>query len=120
MNNAMEFMHKSEQKSPVVIKIVLRFSARRMYFHSNFSVPLLIISSMIRFLANLRSSSFRKEAVPGVLGRTKKATTPRTIVKIPSKKKILRQVCMIPQGGILERPVARSPPKAPERLANEA
>jgi len=63
------------------------------------------------------SSSVRNRAVSGPEGMNQKANTAMTTVIKPSKKKILRHVFILPQGGILLRPIARSPPKAPLALA---
>lgn len=109
-----EVMVMRVQQHATAMRLVLMLQTARLKCrNSNFSGLTHCNSLAIRDAATRRSSGARKEAVPGDLGMRKKAETPTTKVIMPSKKKMLRQVWMIPQGGIRDKPVARRPPKAP-------
>jgi hypothetical protein len=109
-----EVMVMRVQQHATAMRLVLMLQTARLKCrNSNFSVLTVCNSPAIRDAATRRSSGVRKEAVPGELGRKKKAKTPTRKVIMPSKKNMLRQVWMIPQGGICDNPVARRPPKTP-------
>jgi hypothetical protein len=73
-----------------------------------------LASSIRRVQAYARSSSVKKLDVATLLGR-KSTDKPIMAVMSPSKKKTCRHVWSIPKLGIRENPVAKRPPKAPDK-----
>jgi len=74
-------------------------------------------------MAMYRSRSVSLVDVPGLDGIIHGAKDPMNIVIKPSKKKMLRHVCIgvesVPQRGIRANPVASRPPNAPAIEAAE-
>jgi len=72
MNKATEFIHSSEQKSPIAISQVLRLRIdAEKWRRWIFSVDKASASSWIRRTPRVRSSLVRKLASPGEFGRRK-------------------------------------------------
>jgi hypothetical protein len=63
---------------------------------------------MTSFSAGVRKGAFSTEA-----GIRKKANPAISMDMIPSKKNMLRQLCMMPHAGTFAKAVASRPPKAP-------
>lgn len=109
--SAIDVIHKKVQKhaKPVRFTLILKTAIFRC-FMLVLCGTCDTVSSAIRHEANRRSSGVKMLALAGESSSIKYKITPKRMERSPSKKKILCQVWIIPQAGILLSPVARSPP----------